>query len=68
MPGCLKESEFRGMRELLKAAGIAAILIVSIVGVFLLGLWIKSGSNTGLMIAMVLLWLFATIMFYGMRF
>ena len=55
------------MIEFLKAAGKAAIMIISIAGILSLGLWIKSGSGIGLMIAMILLWLFATIMFYVMR-
>ena len=55
------------MKELLKAAGITAALMISIIGVVLLGIWINSGSLIGLTIAMILLWLLATALFYWTR-
>ncbi len=55
------------MKEIVKAMLCATVVMGSIMGIIILGLWIHTGSLIALIIALFLMWAAAALAFYCLQ-
>ena len=55
------------MKEIVKAMLYAAVVMGTIIGIIILGLWIYTGSLIALTIALLFMWAAAAFLFYHIQ-